>query len=116
MALPREFRLKRRKNFKKIKGKGQKVHTPLFVVLILKGQKEGPKFGFVVSKKIDKRAVYRNKIRRRLSEAVIGLLPEMRKDIYALFLTKKSIKGVDYQEIKNEISKISQLFQQKDVR
>jgi ribonuclease P protein component len=110
MALPKEFRLKKRKNFEKIKNKGQKVHTPLFVALILKGQKEGPKFGFVVSKKIDKKAVGRNKIRRRLSEAVKGLLSEMRKDIFVILLTKRNIKNANYQEIKNEIKNIDRLF------
>jgi ribonuclease P protein component len=110
MALPKNFRLKKEKNFDKVKRQGQIIHSPLFAVSILTGQKKGPKFGLVVSKKIDKKATERNKIRRWLSEAVRSLLPQLRLDIYAVFFVKKQIKQSNYQKIKDEIKKIDLLF------
>lgn len=113
MALAKVFRLKKQKDFDKVKHQGRLVHTPLFAVSILTGVSDGPKFGFVVSKKIDKKAVVRNKIRRWLSESIRILLPQLREDIYAVFLVKKRIKESNYQEIKKEIGSLSQLFKEK---
>jgi len=113
MALPKKFRLKKRKEFDKVKQQGQKVHSPLFVVSYVNNESDGPKFGFVVSKKIDKKAVVRNKIRRRLSEAIRCLLPQLKQDIYAVFLVKKKIKEANFSEIKTEIENISQLLGKK---
>lgn len=110
MSLPKKFRLKKQKDFDKVKHQGQTFHTPLFAVSVLTEQSEGPKFSFVVSKKIYKKAVKRNKIRRWLSEAVRVMVPHLRQDIYAIFFVKKQIKTVNYQKIKNEIEKIGQLF------
>lgn len=113
MALPKKFRLKKKKSFDKVKRQGQIVHSPLFAVSILTGQEKGPKFGFVVSKKIDKKASARNKIRRWLSEAVRNLLPQLRSDVYAVFFVKKQIKQSNYHKIKDEIKKINRLFKEK---
>lgn len=113
MALPKEFRLKKQKEFDKVKQQGQTVHSSLFVVSYIDNQSDGPKFGFVVSKKIDKKAVVRNKIRRRLSEAIRCLFPQLKKDIYAVFLVKKRIKEANFKEIKEEIESISQLLGEK---
>ncbi len=110
MSLPKKFRLKKQKKFDKVKRQGQVIHSPLFAVSILKGQSDGPKFGFVVSKKIDKKAVVRNKIRRWLSEAVRILLPQLHQDVYAVFFVKKDIKDANFQKIKKEINKINRLF------
>jgi len=111
MALPKELRLKKDKDFDKVKQQGQVCHFPLFTVSILKGQSGGPKFGFVVSKKIDKKAVVRNKIRRWLSEAIRVLLPQLRQDVYTVFFVRKKIKDSNFKEIKNEIKQINELFQ-----
>ncbi len=111
MALPKNFRLKKKNNFDKVKRHGQVVQTPFFFASILDGQKDGPKFAFVVSKKIDKKAVVRNKIRRYLSEAIRILMPQLKKDVYAVFFVKKEIKNLEFNQIKKEISKIYQLFQ-----
>lgn len=44
--------------------------TPFFRILVKENTLSHNRFGFVVSKKIDKRAVVRNRIRRILQEAV----------------------------------------------
>ena len=56
------------------KAKGQVYNTPLFNVNIFSGENEKAKFGFVVSKKVDKRAVVRNKTKRVLGEAAKEIL------------------------------------------
>lgn len=65
--LPKSQRLN--KGFEIIFRKGAKISTPFFVLRALAAWDEIPRFTVTVSKKVDKRAVARNRIRRRLVEA-----------------------------------------------
>ncbi|MGL4242145.1 MAG: ribonuclease P protein component [Beijerinckiaceae bacterium] len=61
-------RLLKRRDFLKVQ-KGRRANTGLFSVMALP-KNDGPaRIGFTVSKKVDVRAVKRNRIRRRLKEA-----------------------------------------------
>lgn len=51
----------------------QVVHTPLFVLKYNPNKEGSNRYGFIASKKVDKRAVYRNKAKRHIR----GLLEEM---------------------------------------
>ena len=63
-------RLKRRREFLAA-AKGAKVSRRSLVVERVRRGDEGPaRFGFTVSKRVAKKAVERNRIRRRLKEAV----------------------------------------------
>jgi len=77
-------RLKKRADFIAVKTRGRYIKTPLFVLQVLKKTGDGIRLGFTVTKKLDKRAVVRNRIRRRLKEAARLIFPQ-----YAL-------KGTDY--------------------
>jgi ribonuclease P protein component len=68
-------RLKRRAEFLRVAGKGRKMPTPGVVMQALLRDDAGPaRLGFTVTKKIGN-AVIRNRVRRRLREAVrISLL------------------------------------------
>lgn len=116
MALKKNLRLKKKKDIQAVKQKGEIYNTPLFSILYLKNQEKGPKFGFVVSKKIDKTAVSRNKIRRQLAEAVRSLLPEIRDDIYVLFLVKTKIKKTNFNQIKENILKVKPIFRENSIQ
>jgi ribonuclease P protein component len=63
------------------------------------------KVAFTVGVKLDKRAVVRNKIKRRLREVVRLLIKEgkIKKGYYGLFVAKKTIKEKDYVEIEREV-------------
>jgi ribonuclease P protein component len=63
-------RLKKRRDFLKVQ-KGRRVHTGLFSVQALPREAEdGSRVGFTVSKRVSPSAVKRNRIKRRLREAV----------------------------------------------
>lgn len=104
MALPRENRLKGKKEFDLIKKKGKLIQTPLFSLLILKTKdRKGPKFGFIVSKKIDQRAVVRNRIRRLLREGAKEILPKMNNNLKVIVLAKQSLKKAGLTDIVKEL-------------
>jgi ribonuclease P protein component len=99
-------RIGSRKEFLEVKNKGVMNYSPIFGWLSLENNDDQKKFGFVISKKISKRAVDRNKIKRRLAESIKKHLNDFEKGIRIVFLTKKEILNKNIKEIEEEISKI----------
>jgi ribonuclease P protein component len=105
-VLKRENRIRFKKEFLEIKDKGRVLYSPLFGWLFYKENDDLKKFGFVVSKKISKKAVDRNRIRRVLSEIIRKNLDKFEKGTRLIFLTKQEILGKKMVEIEKEVSKI----------
>ncbi|MDD2482998.1 MAG: ribonuclease P protein component [Candidatus Shapirobacteria bacterium] len=103
--LKRENRIRSKKEFFEIKNKGRVLYSPLFGWLIYKENDDLKKFGFIVSKKISKKAVDRNRIRRVLSEIVRNNLDKFEKGTRLVFLTKQEILGKKMTEVKKEVEK-----------
>ena len=85
--LSKKFRLPPRETFT-----GARVISTPSLIIKLKSQDLGySRLGFVISKKVDKRAVVRNKIRRVLSSVIQeeGLLAEKSYDM--LIIVKKQL-------------------------
>jgi ribonuclease P protein component len=104
-VLKRENRIRLKKEFAEIKKEGRILFSPLFGFLVDKKSDDLKKFGVVVSKKISKKAVDRNRIRRILSEVVKDNLNNFEKGIRVVFLTKQAILGKGYKEVEKEIKK-----------
>ena len=103
--LKRENRIRLKKEFTEVKNKGRILYSPLFGFLTYKENDDQKKFGFIVSKKISKRAVDRNKIRRILSEVVRKKLEKFEGGTRIIFLTKKEILDKKYNEIEKEVER-----------
>lgn len=76
---------------------GRRLTSPHLALMYRNNTVGIPRFAFIVSKKIDKRATERNRIRRLLRESVQQILPQMaacdgvlvaRKNIAALVQTE----------------------------
>ena len=72
--IARANRLRRRSSFDVIYRRGKSYSDVNLVLLCLDGKLPQPKVGFVVGKKVGK-AVYRNKVKRRLRAIFASLLP-----------------------------------------
>ncbi len=68
--LPRPYRITKDKEFDLIFSKGDSFFTPLFVFRRLTTTSPIPRFAFVVSNKVAKRATKRNLIKRRMRAAI----------------------------------------------
>ena len=68
--LPKENRIKKRKDFDEIFKKGKIFRSDSLIFKFKKNNLKKSRFGFVVSLKVSKSAVVRNKIRRRMSEII----------------------------------------------
>lgn len=99
-------RLSKRKDFQEIKEKGKIYQSPIFGLALIKKEEDVKQFGFIISKKISKRAVDRNKIKRYLADSVKNNLDKIPTGIKAIFLAKKDLLGKKYEEINAEVIKL----------
>ncbi len=107
--LPKEYRLQDYRQIEEVKKQGKLYQSPLFGFLVDKNQDERKaerfpsRFAFIVSTKIDKRAVKRNQLKRLYSEAVKSILSEIKKGNNFVFLVKKTSLNQKFEEIKRQI-------------
>lgn len=102
--LAKKFKLTGSKDYAKVQKGGKVFQSGSFGIAYLdRGDKEASRFGFIVSTKIAKEAVDRNRCKRAMSEAVrinsVNLLPGF--DI--VFLAKTNIAKVSTADIMKEV-------------
>lgn len=84
--------------------KGKKKQSDNFGVFFLdRKNPQTPKFAFVISKKISKLAVNRNRVKRAMSESVRRNVSRVPKGVEFVFLAKKSIVDKSTDEIMKEV-------------
>ena len=76
----------------------QNISTPFFRIAVKENTLGHNRFGFVVSKKIDKRAVVRNRLKRVLRE-IAGQYVRGEKGQDVLFIVTKNFFTVPTQEV-----------------
>lgn len=103
--LPKINRLKKKKDFEKVFNDGQTIKSDIFFLKTLPNDQKVNRIGFVVSKKIDKRAVIRNKVKRRLREAIKGFLSQLKTGQDYIFIALPKIKDKGLEEIRTTIEK-----------
>lgn len=109
--LKRTNRLRKRSDFDLLRNKGEFWGGNLFGVSFLEEGEEGNRFGFIISKKISKKAVDRNKIKRWLSEAVKKKLGNFEgKNLKMIFLVKRTILEKKQEEVEKEVEKFIKLI------
>ncbi len=69
-------------------------------------EKDSSRFAFIVSTKISKKAVERNRVKRKLRETVRQLLDRIDSGFDVLFLAKKNLLEKTDKEIKEETEKL----------
>lgn len=97
MALARKYRVSLGE--KRTRGK---IYEGLFFRLTFVENEKEKRFAFVVSARLSKKAVVRNKIKRRLIEGIRELLPEIKNGDY-LFYAKKGALNKSFREIASEL-------------
>jgi ribonuclease P protein component len=97
-------RLTGSKNFERVKKEGKLYQRVLFGVSLLKREDKKPsRFGFIVSNKISKDAVHRNRVKRALREAVRQSATHIKKGYDVIFLAKTKIVRKSTEEIMREV-------------
>ena len=91
----------KKKEFEAVFRKGKTKAGKLVFLKILKNNQDDNRFGVVVSKKISKKAVNRNKIKRRLRETIRQA--HIKPGLNIIIIAKPEIIDKNYQDIKNEL-------------
>src|SRR3990172_4111754 len=104
MILSSSYRLKTSKRIEEVKANGSFIQNPNFGVCIVKrGDNDNSKFAFVVSTKISKGAVHRNRINRSLHEGVRRSMYKVPKGYDFVFLAKRVLDKKSTEEIIRDV-------------
>jgi len=98
--LSKKYILRKDKDFKAVFKKGKSYAYRFIRIKVLKNDLEFSRFGIIIGLKVSKKAVERNKARRRLSEFIRLERDRIKKGFDVVILTDSEIVKKDYQEIK----------------
>ncbi len=104
--LAKRNRLKKQKDFERVFKKGRGAKEDFLYLKVVKNELKSSRFGFVVSKKFSKKAVLRNKTKRRLAELIRIKLPKIKKGIDVVIVVMPEFKTRDFWEIEEIINKL----------
>jgi ribonuclease P protein component len=98
--ISRNYRFHSRGGVRYTYSKGQSIRTPKLALIFNENSKGKQRFAVVVSKKVLKSAVGRNRIRRRIYETIRLELPNIKKPLDAIFVVySKELKTMPYPEL-----------------
>lgn len=99
-----EKRVKKRSDFVHIQTKGRKWKTNDFLVSVIKKDSGSARLGITVTTKVDKRAVRRNNLKRRLREVFRKLYPFIKEPFDIVVIAHQGAVLIDYSEIKRQFN------------
>jgi ribonuclease P protein component len=109
--LAKIYSLKGKRKIDEVLKKGKRKQSDNFGVFYLdRKTNDLPKFAFVISKKISKLAVHRNRVKRAMSESVRRNIKVIPRGNEFVLLAKKSIVKKTTEEIMNEVYDFFKLF------
>ncbi len=95
-----------RKSIPYVLRKGAESTSKLFIIRYKKNEQGFSRYRVIISKKIDAKAVKRNKLRRQVYESIRTNIPKKEEISYDyILIPKKKIINATYQNIQSDISK-----------
>lgn len=102
--LARKFRLTGAKDYSRVQKEGKVFQSGCFgIAFVPRGDEEPSRFGFIVSTKIAKEAVDRNRCKRAMSESVRIDSVNLNPGYDVVFLAKTSITKESTSDIMKEV-------------
>jgi len=106
-VLPKEFRLTDDYDFRRVRRLGRVYQSSFFKLVVAPAKRRGSlRFGFVISKRVAKRAVDRNRAVRLLREAVHQKLPDLKRGFDVVLVARTSILGKGGTEVSTEVNRV----------
>jgi len=105
-SFPKRVRLLRPADFRRVYEGGTKVSTPYFAAFCLRrGGTEGPRVGFTAPRSLGK-AVVRNRIKRRMREAVRRRLFRLEPEWDIVFNPRRSVLTAPMEDLAREVERL----------
>lgn len=98
-SFSKKYRLKKSGDFKLIYQKGHSLTNRELVLYWLSREDESQKFGISVSRKVERKANRRNRLKRLLREAYRLNRPGLRKGVYLFVIVRAKAKELNFEEI-----------------
>ena len=104
--LAKQLRLVKEKDFKKIFKQGQASYAKIFSIKVLANGLEVNRYGIIISAKVSKKAVERNKLKRQFRLAVKEFDKKLACGFDLVIMVFSAAKNQEYKFIKSELEKI----------
>lgn len=104
--LPPENQLKKKKEIEKVFKLGKGLKESFLYIKAKMNKLENSRFCFIVSKKVAKKAVVRNKIKRRLREITRKNLLKIRKGLDIIIIALPGAEKENYKVLEEKINKL----------
>jgi ribonuclease P protein component len=105
-SFPKRVRILRPAGFRRVYAEGLKISGPYFAAFCLRrAEPEGPKIGFTAPRALGK-AVVRNRIKRRMREAVRRQLFRLEPQWEIVFNPRRSVLGAPAEDLAREIERL----------
>ncbi len=102
--LPKRYRLKERRDFRRVYSRGQVKACGAFVLYAGQGRGKSCKIGFSVSKKVGN-AVTRNRLKRRFRHCSYQLIDCFQPKKNYIFVIRTAAKDMSFQELSQQMSR-----------
>lgn len=100
--LAKNYRVSR-ENIDYILEKGESFRTRLFIVRFKKNRTQNLRFRVIISRKVDLKAVKRNRLRRQIYESIRTNLSVRKEGYDIILIAKKSTINADFTAINQDI-------------
>lgn len=102
--LSQKYRFHSRGGVRYVYQKGETIRSPLVALIFMPNSRGFQRFSVVVSKKIFKSAVSRNRIRRRLYEALRLELPDYQVPMDCIFVVhSRSLATMPFRDLQDHV-------------
>ena len=104
--LAKKYRLRKKRDIEKVLKKGKSQTKDFLFLKFFANDLGKTRVGFIVSRRISTKAVVRNKIKRRLREAVKIYLPGFKSGYDLVFFARPGIDKKTFPEIKKTVEEL----------
>ncbi|KKR91917.1 MAG: Ribonuclease P protein component [Parcubacteria group bacterium GW2011_GWC2_42_12] len=104
--LVKSHRLVKQKDFEKVFKQGRPYYTKFLGAMILANQLDFNRFGIVISSKVSKKATERNKLKRRIKQAIRGLDKKLKSGLDLAIMARPCFINQEYKIVAGELERI----------
>ena len=104
--LKKQYRIRKQKEFENVFNKGRYVSEWFLTLKFVSNDLGFSRFGFIISNKVSKKAVERNRAKRLLRESIRLFQNKIKPQIDFVFIAKKEIIGKDFAEVNDCVEKL----------
>lgn len=104
--LRRDLRLRKDEDIQKVVKKGISQYDDLCGFRFIDNSSESSRVTVIIGKKVHKRAVVRNKLKRQYRDIIRRLLPNFKKNVDIVFFPTKNAIEVSFQDKEERLIKV----------